>query len=1424
MKRKLLLLFFLTATFSYAQYIESAPWMMELEKKKKTTFSKVENKGYTLWEISKAFEDYWTGKDITKKGIGYKPFKRWEYYWSHFIDENGYLPSSTNLWEDWLNRERNTNTTNLTSDWTSIGPFISQSQAQGQPGIGRINAIAVDPNNENIWYAGAPAGGIWKSIDAGDSWVNIFDDFPQIGVSGIAIDPTDSNIIYIATGDDDASDSFSIGVFKSLDGGDTWNETGLNPLNSENFNRMNEIFINPQNTNIIWVATNGGLQRSLDAGDTWEIVLEENITDFRLKPGDPNVIYAVTSDTFFRSLNGGDNFIPLTNSVLPSSTANRMVLGVTEANPEVVYILIGNRGADDDNAFVGLFKSSNGGQTFTEGGSTQNIVERNQVFYDFAIAVSPTDENTVFTGAINIWRTTDSGESFIRLNNNDNTVGPAYTHVDIHTLKFFNNRLFTGTDGGLYVSNNNGSTFTNRTDGIAVTQFYKISVSAEDSNFIVGGTQDNSGIVFNGSEWNVFTGGDGMDYEIDPNNENLVYGFVQFGNVLFISTNQGQTVSAIRSPADPDNPGEFIQGNWITPLEINGKGEVFAGYNQIYRLDGNQWSLVSTGFTAANPIEDMEIDQNDDSIIYIADSNVLRRSEDGGVTFREVTFFSGIEISDIEINNNDSNIVYVTTSLTLENGQRNQPTSRGVFRVTIDETNLSNSLVEDLTLNLPVDLAFFSIAHQGNDSTNPIFVGTNLGVYRLDDTLTEWENYFTNLPATAVGDLEFNLNENVLVAGTYGRGSWITPIPRIPFENDIALESINPSNNAILCGEIFPEINVINNGSAQITEVNVTFNVNGGEPQDFLWTGVIEPEETFVIPLPSINISDFGFNIIDASVSIPDESLTANNSSFGEFYFNKFGVGDELNTFETEEETIIAFNTTGSGSVWEKGVPSGTLLNATSSGNQVFATNLSGNYPDNTTGALVSECYEFSSIVSPVLRFSMAYDLEINFDIVFVEYSTDNGTSWNVLGNTNSIPNWYNSNRTNESSGAANDCQNCPGAQWTGTNTTLTEYAYDFEANAANGETDLTNEDNIIFRIIFQSDEALNQEGVVIDDFIVAGIQDDDDDNDGVLDVDDNCPLVGNSNQLDTDGDGFGEPCDNCPDIFNIDQADFDNDGIGDSCETDIDNDGVLNEFDLCPETPEGATVDVDGCEIFSLPTSNFRVLTVGESCINNENGVIRIEAEANLNYTAVLSGVGNSFSVSQNFTDTVDFNDLSSGMYTLCITVENQEEYENCLNVSITEPNALSVSSKVSTLKKEITLNLSGGSNYTITLNGRSFNTTEDEITIALPKLENVLQVRTDKDCQGIHTETILLNSEAFIYPNPISNGNLTIIIGEQDRFVTSSIIALYSIKGNLIFSKSMPIVNGKVEFNVDALRTGIYLLNVKTENTLSNYKIIRK
>jgi len=1435
MIRKLLLICLLAGSFSYGQFNQNAPWLSGPDGSQYLQDPSV--KPLSLYEISEAFHAYWEGKDYQAKGSGYKPYMRWENYWRHFIDNNGYLPTSKELWETWENKQKRIGmATNPTSGWNTIGPQAVGVYSGRLPGQGRVNAVAVDPNNENIWYVGAPAGGIWKSTDAGNSWTNLFDDFPQIGVSGIAIDPNDSNIIYIATGDDDAADSYSVGVFKSTDAGASWQQTGLNPSNT-NFNSlMNEIVIDPTNSNIIWVATNSGLYKSTDAGASWQVTQAGFVADFKLKPGDPNTVYAVVgryvggsgNQISFTKTTNGQNFTALDSPVLPTNSG-RAVLGVSPANPEVLYILTANTGSSNF-TYQGLYKSTNSGATFTESPNTTNIMESSQAWFDLALEVSPTNANELYMGCLNVWKSTTGGNSFFRLNQwfvNDQ----AYTHADIHTIKIFNNRVYVGSDGGIYMSANGGAAFTDYTANMAIGQFYRLSVSSKDATKMIGGLQDNGGQILQNNQWNNYHGGDGMDNVIDPNDDNLVYGFTQFGGSLNISSNSGQSIGFVGPPRDDQN--NTIQGNWITPLAISSTGEVYAGFDAVYKLEGNSWQKLYTIPSTEGGIDDLEVDPTNPSVLYAAEGTFVQRSDDGGQTF-SAFFNAGAEISDIAINSNDGSAIYVVTSRRVGIAQsQQQNVTRKIYKVPVN-SNGDAGLDVDITYNIPGDQAFFSIVHQGRHTDNPIYVGTSLGVYRLDDTLTEWEDYFTGLPSVAISDLDINLDDEVITASTYGRGVWQSPIPIQVPDNDVRLVSLSPANGNVICGEIIPEIVVENNGLNPISSVTVSYSVNGGSAQEFNATVSLNSEANTTIVLPSLNLSTIGAYSLEVSVLIQDDAFADNNSITHNFFVNAFAVGDAINTFETANDNLITYNDGGGAPVWERGVPQGTLLNEVGSGTQVYGTNLDGNHPDGTSAYLVSGCYELASILAPVLKFKMAYDLEINFDVVYVEYSTDDGGTWNVLGTIDSQPNWYTSDRTNASSGTDDDCQNCPGAQWTGTNATLTEYAYDFTANAALGETDLTNEPNVVFRIVLHSDPSVNQEGVIIDDLVVAGFQDDDDDdNDGVLDVDDNCPLVGNASQLDTDGDGLGDACDNdddndgiadgddnCPLTANPDQADADNDGIGDVCDQDSDNDGVPNADDLCPGTPEGSVVDVTGCEVFTLPSSNFRVLTIGESCTISNNGRVEIEAVATLNYTATLTGPG--ISETLNFTDTVAFSDLIAGTYEVCITVEGQTGYEQCYTIGISEPEDLSVSSKVSSLDSKVTLNLAGGKSYTINLNGELYRTTESEITLALSKVENTLSVRTDIDCQGIYEETIVLSDKLFIYPNPISSGDLTIYLGNTSAAKVE--VSLFDLNGRTLFRKEYVPVNNEVRFNVDALSKGIYLLNVKTPASLTNYKIIRK
>ena len=1425
MRRKLLALLLLSSTFAIGQFNESAPWMVELRKQSDPT-ARSQAAPYTLDEINEAFLRYWEGKDPTAKGSGFKPYMRWENYWQHMVDAEGNFPTPAELVQSWKNKQNSNKAVNPTSDWTALGPFVHDIYPGVFPGQGRINAIAVDPNNENTWYAGAPAGGLWKSTDAGSTWTNLFDDFLQIGVSGIAIDPNDSNTIYIATGDDDAADSHSIGVYKSTDGGSTWSETGLNPTTTTVATRMNEITIDPTDSDIIWVGSTDGLYKSIDAGVTWDAKSSLPITDFKLKPGDPNTVYAVTNSAFYRSTDG-ENFT-INVDILPTSSGRR-VLGVTPANPEVVYILTAGTQSQGF-AYQGFFKSSDSGLTFTESPNTTDIMESSQAWFDLALEISPTDENELYMGCLNIWKSTDGGDSFVQ-QNQWNINSPSYTHADIHTLKFFNNRLYCGSDGGLYISDDGAATFTDKTAGMAIGQFYRLAVSRSDSGKMAGGLQDVGGQVLDGGAWNNYYGfgGDGMDNEISPLNDNLIYGFIQFGQFLQLSINSGQSVGRVGPPTSTS--GGAIFGNWITPLTIASDGEVYSGYDGVYKLDTNEWSKLSENLGSSD-IDDLEADPTNPLVLYAAEDGKIFRSDDGGQSF--LTFYQGsAQISDITVNSTDGSAIYFVTSLRPGVELAIQlPEERKVFKIPVNPDGTPGT-EEDITLNLPTDQAYFAIAHQGRHTDNPIYVGTNLGVYRLDDTLTEWEEYSTNFPSTSVSDLEINLDDEVITASTYGRGVFQSPIPvQVPAE-ELRLISVNPGSSQVLCGDAAPEIVVENTGANPITQIDVTYRVNDGMDDSFSESVTLASGETTTISLPGI-MNTPGKNSLFVNATTANDTYDDNNTINSAFIFNTEGTTGEVNTFESAADELVTFDEGATSSVWERGVPSGAVLNQAASGTQVYGTNLDGQYPDVTKGILLSECYDLSAVVGPVLKFNMAYDLEENWDVVYVQYSIDGGLSWELLGTINSQPNWYSSDRTVATSTDPDDCQLCPGGQWTGTNATMTEYAYDFAMNAASGETDLTTASNIVFRVVFNSDFFVTQEGVIIDDFVVEGfVDDEDDDNDGVLDVDDNCPLIANANQIDTDGDLDGDACDLdddndgiqdtndiCPLVADPDQADFDGDGIGDLCDDDSDGDGVPNAADFCDQTPVGTTVDVNGCEVFSLPATNFSILSTGETCISNDNGSISVTAVEMLNYTASLTGEG--LDDVQPFTDSISFSDLVGGNYTLCITVEGQTEYEQCFELTVDEPEDLSVFGKVSSLSDEVTLDMQGGKVYTVEVNDQTYTTTESSITVPLDRVENIIRVRTEKACQGVHEETIVLSDELLIYPNPIRDGIVSAYLGELSSEEVT--VSLFSVNGARVYSKTIRLQNNEVRINVEDLPESVYLMNIKTARALINYKIVKR
>lgn len=276
----------------------------------------------------------------------------------------------------------------------------------------------------------------------------------------------------------------------------------------------------------------------------------------------------------------------------------------------------------------------------------------------------------------------------------------------------------------------------------------------------------------------------------------------------------------------------------------------------------------------------------------------------------------------------------------------------------------------------------------------------------------------------------------------------------------------------------------------------------------------------------------------------------------------------------------------------------------------------------------------------------------------------------------------------------------------------------------------------------------------------------------------------------------------------------------GNNNPNDEDGDGVDNSLDQCPNTPPNTPVGTDGCEIFSLPATNFRVLSKGESCIASTNGIIQITAAQNLNYTATLSGNGQNQSL--NFTNSTSFDGLDGGTYEVCFTVQGQSGYQSCVDVVVDEPRALSVGLKANLSSKSVTISLSGGDLYTINLNDEVYTTSASEITLDLKDSATKLSVKTDKDCQGVFEETILLSDAIRVYPNPVRGGAVSISL--ENEATSNVTVQLTDVQGKTVLQQMFNPGSKKLQLNVDALAPGMYVLYLQSASLTTSYKIIKQ
>lgn len=775
MKKALILLivmFLFSFQNSWSQESQPLTWTMMMK-----------DPNVNFYDLQKAFYKAWEGKEITK-GKGYKQFKRYEAFMAPRVYPTGFLPTET------ISKELSALVTNsqksAAGNWTAMGPTNVPANGLSYPsaGIGRINCVRFDPqNNNNIWI-GTPGGGLWKTTNGGTSWTSNTDNFATLGISDIAIHPTNSNIMYLATGDFDASDTYSIGVLKSIDGGATWQTTGLTHATSSR-NRIGRILINPTNPDVLLLATNSGIMRSANAGTSWTTIVSGIFTDMEFKPGDPNVVYAAsyantTSARMYVSTNGGTSFTVATG--IPTSDALRISVAVTAANTAVVYALVCN----NDAGYKGLYKSTNSGASYTLVNSSPNILSGDELgadaggqgWYDLTIAVSPLDANLIYVGGVNAWKSTNGGTSFSITGHwySGNSGALPFLHADQHYFEFqpASSTIFSGNDGGIRKSTNGGTTWTDLSNGLQISQFYRVSIAKTNSEIVFAGAQDNGTNRYNANVWQSVLGGDGMQPLVDYNNANIVYSAIQYGDIRK-STNGGSSYTSIKPAAAPD-------GAWITPyvLHPTTSSTIFAGYNEIYKStnSGSSWTTITSNLSNGDLYEVLAIAASNANVLYAGTNNKLFKTTNGGTSWTSIVTglpVSQASITSIAVSNTDANKIWVSFSGYVASAKVYFSSNGGT-----SWTNVSTGLP-----NIPVNTVEFQ-----NGSDDAIYVGTDVGVYYKSNTVA-WTSFMTGLPNVKVQDLDIHYATGKIRAATFGRGLWQSDLYTAPVAAPVANFSAN---------------------------------------------------------------------------------------------------------------------------------------------------------------------------------------------------------------------------------------------------------------------------------------------------------------------------------------------------------------------------------------------------------------------------------------------------------------------------------------------------------------------------------------------------------------------------------------------------------------------------------------------------------
>ncbi len=785
------------------------PWIYEYASRLKSTGEPT----LTLKQRQDAFNAYWSDKDI-KTNAGYKQFKRWENFMVPRASETSGLNNQT-YW-DALNQPSEYYSSD-SIEWQFIGPghtpFILNTG--NLSGNGRLNCIAFHPSDSNTLYVGAPSGGMWMTTDGGQHWTPKSDNISSIGISDIVVSHENPNVIYLATGDRDHYDTYSSGILKSTDNGETWNQTAIKIETKEGIT-INRILMHPDNADIMLAATSLGIFRTIDGWESMTQVFdEERIIDMEYHPEDPNIVYASSNyyatgnSKIYLSVNGGRSFSEVSNNLNIYGKVGRIELATTPADPNLVYAVAADVPVGK---LYGIFRSRNSGKDWeiVYNNSQKNLLGYSpegadglgQGHYDLAIAASPTNKSIVVVGGINNWKSTTGGFDWEIVSSDKHGRSLNYVHADQHMLVYSphgnKKTLYALNDGGIYRSYNHGKSWEDISNNLQILQSYKLSTSKSSEYRIITGNQDNGTFLYSNSTWNEIFSGDGMECFIDPFNDNTLYYSLYYGRI-YKSTDGGENPKFIA----PDDSGA-----WVTPYLLNpfNSKTIYAAYRDIYKSNdgGETWVKLSQGLSNEN-FRSLTISPLNTKHLYAGTNNKLFRTINGGQDWEEISISSDIFYTSIAVSPQDPNKLWVSASNYLYNQQVFFSNNGGINWI-----NYSDGLP-----NVPVNHLIVR-----PNSNQEIFAATDIGVFYRNSDLEYWENYSYNLPQVVVSELEISEPFNKLRAATYGRGIWELQLPpATPSKAEFASNIQNACTNA--------PITLYYTGSS--TFDSLEWNINDGE-------------------------------------------------------------------------------------------------------------------------------------------------------------------------------------------------------------------------------------------------------------------------------------------------------------------------------------------------------------------------------------------------------------------------------------------------------------------------------------------------------------------------------------------------------------------------------------------------------------------